>query len=86
MDDATFLRHVKDFHEKKELKEVVDLVTLERGARLAMSLRALQKYYPHTTTERESEELQWEDDGNLKSLTKSLKVLLITCAIGAIVQ
>ncbi|CAD0095548.1 unnamed protein product, partial [Aureobasidium vineae] len=86
MDDATFLKHVEDFHEKKKLKEVVDFKTFERGARLAVSRRELEKYHPDTMTDKEKMELDSEDAGELRSLTKALRVLLFTCAIGAVVH
>ncbi|KAH0271671.1 MFS general substrate transporter, partial [Aureobasidium melanogenum] len=85
MDDATLIGHVKRFHTEKGLEEVVSLETLQQGARLAKSREALEKYYPELPSKIQKE-LDSEEGGQLRSLTKALKVLLCTCAVGAIVQ
>ncbi|KAH0364808.1 MFS general substrate transporter, partial [Aureobasidium melanogenum] len=85
MDDATLLGHVRRFHTEKKLEEVVSLETLQQGARLAKSREALEKYYPELPS-KIRKELDSEEGGELKSLTKALKVLLCTCAVGAVVQ
>jgi len=84
MDDTTLKTYVTDFYDKKELKDVVDIRTLQRGAMLAKSRQVLQRHY--SETDKEKRELDSEDAGELRSMTKALKVLLFTCAIGAVVQ
>ncbi|KAH0274212.1 MFS general substrate transporter, partial [Aureobasidium melanogenum] len=85
MDDATLLKHAENFHSREGLKEVVDLETLQQGARLAKSREALERHY-REMTDKEKIELDSEESGELRSLTKSLRVLLFTCAVAAIVQ
>ncbi|KAG9514313.1 MFS general substrate transporter, partial [Aureobasidium melanogenum] len=85
MDDATLLKHAEDFHRRKGLEEVVDLETIQQGARLAKSREALERHY-RKMTDKEKTELDSEESGEMRSLTKSLRVLLFTCAIAAIVQ
>jgi hypothetical protein len=80
MDDATIKRQVMYFYDKNNLKEVVDFETLQRGALLAKSRQASSEFAQETT------QLDLEDAGELRSMTKALRVLLFTCAIGAIVQ
>lgn len=82
MDDATLLQHVKDFRRKKGLEDVVSVETLQQGARLATR----QQRGLDNLTNTEKKELKWEEDGELRSLTKTMRVLLFTCAIAAIVQ
>ncbi|KAH0031911.1 MFS general substrate transporter, partial [Aureobasidium melanogenum] len=83
MDDATLLQHVKDFRTRKGLEDVVSVETLQQGARLATR----QQYgLDDALSDREKEQLKWEEAGELRSLTKTMRVLLFTCAIGAIVQ
>ena len=83
MDDATLDEHVEEFHRKEKLEEVVDLRTLQRGAWLVRNPKLSETYHG---TARENMELQSEDAGELRSMTKALRVLFCTCAIGAIVQ
>jgi hypothetical protein len=84
MDDATLNEVVEAFHKKKQdLKDVVDLETLQRGARLAQDHKMSLE---HHQTAKEKKELEDEKAGKLQSMTKALRVLLCTCAIGAIVQ
>lgn len=85
MDDATLLKHAENFHKTKGLEEVVDLETLQKGARLAKSRETLETYYPGLPS-KIRKELDSEEAGELRSLTKTLRVLLCTCAIAAIVQ
>lgn len=83
MDDVTLLQHVKDFRSRKGLEDVVSIETLQQGARLATR----QQYgLDDALSDREKEQLKWEEAGELRSLTKTMRVLLFTCAIGAIVQ
>lgn len=82
MDEATLLRHVENFRRREKLEEVVSVETLQQGARLATR----QQHGLDGLTYTEKKELKSEEDGDLRSLTKTMRILLFTCAIGAIVQ
>ena len=83
MDDTILADIVEDFHRIKGLKDVVVLETLHRGALLVKKPDLSRDY---NGTEKERKELASENAGRLSSMTKALRVLLFTCAIGAVVQ
>lgn len=76
---------VKAFHEEHKLAQVVDVKLLVRGAHLARDreqfLRDESNY-----SDVELSALTEEDDPSLSRQPKELQVVLLACAIGAIVQ
>lgn len=75
-------RAVKAFAERTGLKNLTDILT--RGARVARNPDTYSTV--RGITEEEIEVLENETTGGFWQQTKELKVTILTCALGAIVQ
>lgn len=77
---------MRTFHENHRLANVVDVDLLVRGARLARDRDSFMHSPDNKLSEVEREALEREENPKLLEQPKELKVVLLTCCIGAIVQ
>ncbi|KKA23334.1 Sugar transporter [Rasamsonia emersonii CBS 393.64] len=83
--NPTDLEHdVRTFHENHRLANVVDVELLIRGAQLARDRDSFLSQGHLSEVERSA--LEKEENPKLLDQPKELKVVLLTCCIGAIVQ
>ena len=77
---------MEDFHEDHKLAGVVDVELLRRGAQLARDRDGFMQEHENDLSLIEKQALLKEKNPKLSEQTRELKVVLLTCCIGAIVQ
>ena len=77
---------MEDFHEDHKLAGVVDVELLRRGAQLARDRDGFMQEHEDDLSLIEKQALLKEKNPKLSEQTRELKVVLLTCCIGAIVQ
>lgn len=86
MDTDDIANYAEALHVYYNLASHVDLHQLQRGARLAKDSRVFRSAGGENITETESFALNEELVPTLGAQKKELKVILLTCCVGAIVQ
>ena len=77
---------MEDFYEDHKLADVVDIKLLKRGALLARDRDGFMQEHEDDLSPIEKKALLKEENPKFSELTRELKVVLLTCCIGAIVQ
>ena len=77
---------MEDFYEDHRLADVVDVELLKRGALLARDQDGFMQEHQDDLSLIEKKALLKEENPKLSEQTRELKVVLLTCCIGAIVQ
>ncbi|KAL8928047.1 MAG: hypothetical protein Q9172_001102 [Xanthocarpia lactea] len=78
--------YIKSFHEENGLGIGIDLNTLVRGARLARDEEAFVQEEAGNLTEVESAALKKEKCTTIWSESREIKIILLTCCVGSIIQ
>ena len=84
VDEADLDRDICDFHEDYKLGRVVDLDTLIHGAHLARDEEATSE--EGILMEAEEQALEREKKSRFWEESKELKIILLTCCLGSVVQ
>ena len=77
---------MEDFYEDHSLADVVDVKLLKRGALLARDRDGFMQEHLDDLSPIEKKALLKEENPKFSELTRELKIVLLTCCIGAIVQ
>ncbi|KAI4247395.1 MAG: hypothetical protein L6R42_009623 [Xanthoria sp. 1 TBL-2021] len=82
------VEYIKAFHKDNHLDSVVDLATLIRGARLARQeeIFRTKENADGALTEVEDTALDSEKHTSIWTETRELKIILLTCFLGAVLQ
>ncbi|KAL8726868.1 MAG: hypothetical protein Q9166_006420 [cf. Caloplaca sp. 2 TL-2023] len=80
--------YIESFHKENKLCHVVDLTTLVRGARLARDEEAFtaEGVAEGSLSEVETAALKKEKNTRIWTESREIKIILLTCCVGSIVQ